>query len=185
MIATRGFTLIELIAVLAVAAILLSIVIPGFNQILLDSRRAAAINSWIAALHYSRTEAISKHMTVTICRSASAATARPLCAGAGGWEAGWLIFADDDQDGVFDDDEALLRVHELLPAGATLRGNAKLATQVTFRSNGMTINNGRLAYCDRRGWTEDARILVVATTGRVRLTTPAGDSNSPLPGCMS
>ena len=178
-----GFTLIELIVTLAVAGVLLSIGIPSFSRLVLDSRRSAAINDLVSTFHYARAEAISLRKEVRVCRSASGA-ADAVCASEGGWEQGWIVFVDDNGNALREPEEPLLRSHGALPRGVTLRGNTHLADAVSFRPHGGTTDNGRLAYCDRRGWSEQTRIVVVATTGRVRVTTPAADRNAALSGCM-
>ncbi len=179
-----GFTLIELIVSVTVAAVLLSTGVPALTGFVLDSRRSAAVADFVAALQFSRNQALVNRKTVSLCRSANAGLARPSCAASTGWEAGWIVFEDADADGVLGPAEILLRRHEALDGKLTLHGNSKVAKRITFRSAGITGNNGRLALCDRRGWGEAARIIVVSVGGRIKALTVAEDSNSPpLPGC--
>ena len=55
---TSGFTLIELMVTLAVAAILLAIAIPSFNSLLVSSRLTTAANDFVNALAIARSSAI-------------------------------------------------------------------------------------------------------------------------------
>lgn len=176
----RGFTVLELMIALAVAAVIAGVAIPSFSESLNNSRRAAAVNALVVALNYARSEAIARHRPVTVCRSRSGTE----CDTDGdGWHQGWIVFGDDDADGQRSIDEAIMRRHEALGGGISLHGNSNLQRRVTFRSAGNTGNNGRIAYCDRRGWSPAARIVVVATTGRVRSISPQDDPNAALAGC--
>lgn len=64
--APAGFTLVELMAVLAIMAILGSLGIPAFRDLLLNQRLAAASNGFIAALNLARTEAIQRSQKVHV-----------------------------------------------------------------------------------------------------------------------
>ncbi|GAC1620877.1 MAG: Tfp pilus assembly protein FimT/FimU [Nevskia sp.] len=175
-----GLTLLESMVCLALAAVLLGIAAPSFQKLLLDSRRASAVNQFLSALNYARSQAVTARTAVTICRSFDAST----CAGDGDWRAGWIVFVDTDADGALDADENILRQQRAVSAGPMINGNRNVRRRITFRSTGTTSNNGRLAVCDSRGWTDDARIIVVSVAGRVRALTRSGDPNEPLPGCM-
>lgn len=69
-----GFTLIELIVTLAVAAIILTIGVPSFQEALQNNRRTTQVNEIIGAFNIARSEAIKRGMKVTMCKSADSAT---------------------------------------------------------------------------------------------------------------
>lgn len=182
---TSGFTLLELLVSVSVTAILFATAVPTFGEMLKNSQRAATINEFVAALAFARTHAITRGDAVTVCRLDQSGSAGAACAGSsGGWQSGWLVFVDEDRDGLLDADESILRQHGPLNNGATLNGNANIMRRITFAASGVTGNNGRVAFCDSRGWTDDARIIVVSTAGRVRTLTRPQDRNDPLPGCV-
>ena len=60
----RGFTLIELMVTLAVAAILLAVGVPGLRNILLSNRLATTANDVVVALNLARSEAIKRNTRV-------------------------------------------------------------------------------------------------------------------------
>jgi len=148
-----GFTLIELLVAIAVAAILVTIAVPSFRSTVLDSRRAAAANDFVATLNHARALALSRRVPVTVCRSTTSNAASPVCGTGNGWESGWLTYVDGNAagtTGTLDSGEEILRQHEALN-GSTLRGQTTSSTTVTFNSRGVTAQPGRFVLCDSRG----------------------------------
>jgi type IV fimbrial biogenesis protein FimT len=86
-----GFTLIELMVTLAVAAIALGIAIPSFNQTMRNNSSNALGNEFSTALNYARSEAIKRAKRVSICASSNGTS----CLAANNWKQGWLVFVDD------------------------------------------------------------------------------------------
>ncbi|MGM0413438.1 MAG: GspH/FimT family pseudopilin, partial [Pseudomonadota bacterium] len=123
-----GFTLVELMVVLAVFTILATAGIPALQAMLADHRHAAQVNTLTSHVHRARAEAVRHGHPVTLCPSSDAAT----CDG-GAWEDGWLLFADVDGDGDVDDpDDRLLAVGDgLRQARADYN-----RTRLTFRHDG-------------------------------------------------
>lgn len=171
-----GFTLVELMVALSVAAILLMLSV-GFAELVADNRRTAAINEFVAALHYARLEAVTRAARVTICRSAN----QNSCGDGAGWETGWIVFTDPANPGVVDRDEQILKVHEAL-AAMTLRGNSHIADRVSYTPMGTSLGfNGTFTLCDARGFQANgkyhARQILLGTGGRARTKVPtAGGS---------
>jgi len=90
--ATRqsGFTLIEFIVVMAIAAILVSIAIPNFRELLADSNRRAVSASLFSTLVRARSEAIARNAIATVCPAAADGTS---CGN--DWDNGWLLHVGD------------------------------------------------------------------------------------------
>lgn len=159
-----GFTLIELVVTVLMAAIILSAGVPSFRNMILNNRQATQINNLLSSLMVARSEAVKRHSnTVTVCKTADQVT----CALAGGWEQGWIVFDDVDGNGAVNGAEQLIRVYESLVAnGLTLRGNNNVQNQVIFSQTGMSVGfNGTFRLCDGRGITQ-ANGLIISNTGR-------------------
>jgi len=88
-----GFTLVELMFTVAIAAILVSLAAPSFNDFVIRNRTSSITNEFVGSVLRARTEAVSRNTCSTMCRSATTANAIPSCAGAGtDWGAGWIVF---------------------------------------------------------------------------------------------
>jgi type IV fimbrial biogenesis protein FimT len=167
-----GFTLIELIVTMAVAAILFVAAMPSLTIFIQNNRSTARINELHASLSLARSEAVKRNNNVSICKSSNGTG----CAGhAGHWHHGWIVFVDNDADGVVDDGEGdeIVRVQGALTGSNTLTFSQ---THVLYASNGIARagSNGTFTFCDTRG-AASAKGLVIGPSGRPRL---AFDSDS-------
>ena len=160
-----GFTLIELMLTILVAAVLLSLAIPSYRVQILNSRMAAATNDMMGSFHSAKSESVGRSNFITMCKRNAGGTA---CVNTGGWEQGWLIFADDDGDGAVDGGEEILYAHGELEAGITARGTAQVTDRVTYRPNGLTnlTSTQVIVLCDERGFGADSRGLVLTVVGK-------------------
>src|SRR5438128_1717675 len=79
---TAGFTLIEMVITLTIVAILLSLAVPSFQQLILNQGIKAASFDLYSALEYARSEAIKRNANITL--KAGAVTD-------GAWTTGWRV----------------------------------------------------------------------------------------------
>ncbi len=86
--AAKGFTLIELVVVLAIAAILTIVAVPSFETALRSNRISARLNEFIASVGLARTEAIRSNVGAGICASSDG------IACGGDWSDGWIVWND-------------------------------------------------------------------------------------------
>lgn len=159
-----GFTLIELVTVVAVIGVLLTIAIPSFRTLIFDYRMTSAANELAAMMTLARSEAYKTNKTVTVCATSDPSAATPACNTSGtAWSSGWLI---KNANG------AIIKVSQ----GASSVSVSGASHQVLFNPNGLRISgNQTLTLCDSRGASK-ARGIVIAASGRVRIT-EAGDAS--------
>jgi len=94
---TNGFSLIELMITLSIAAILLVVAAPSFRDAMRRNKVSAASNALLADIAYARSEAINRGNVVSICPSSDQAT----CIGNGkAYENGWLVYTYQAGKGV-------------------------------------------------------------------------------------
>jgi len=108
-----GFTLIELMVVLAIVVILASIAVPSFTQLIAKQRLSSVKAELFSSLVRTRSEAIKLNQDVTL---------QPAT---GGWINGWTVVNPKTGGVAFETHDAL--------KGVTVTTSA---TSVVFKSNG-------------------------------------------------
>src|SRR5690606_17420453 len=66
---SRGYTLLELLVALAVAAVALGLGLPSFERLRLDMQRTAAVNAFVGAVQLARSEAAKRARPVVLCKT--------------------------------------------------------------------------------------------------------------------
>lgn len=116
-IRVKGFSLIELMIVLAIIAITAAVAVPSYQSNIASNRKTSAANNLLGALQFARSEAVLRRSEVKVCASANGNT----CNGTD-WSSGGLVL----------DGSTILRA--IPPAtDIAITGNA-----VTFKSDGTT-----------------------------------------------
>ncbi len=171
----RGLTLIELTMAAAVAAILLAIASPSFEQALNGNRLSSAAGEFTAAMQLARSEAIRANRRVTLCRSVDGSA----CSSTGSTWPGWIVFIDSDADGVRGLLEPVVKSGTIdTPLqGLTSASLTALGERITFRGDGtaraaggQTLLVGTLSLCMATMQpTENARDVGIAFGSRTAI----------------
>jgi len=157
-----GFTVLEMLLVLAITAILMILGIPALQSYEMRQRMSAALDLLHTHLALARNEAINLNAQVVACPG----NPPHGCTTEADWSDGWIVFADLNGDRQYQGIETLLRVEPGLEH-IVVRSSAG-RTSLRFLPNGSAPgSNSSITFCDRRG-PVDARKLVISNTGRIR-----------------
>jgi type IV fimbrial biogenesis protein FimT len=188
---SRGFTLIEFMVVLALAAVILSIGVPSFNDFRRNSRITGIANDLLGSVQSARSEAIKRQLPVAVCPSDDPDNADATCTS--GTFRGWITFVDADNDclrDAADPNEVIVRTGTRIDTGAPSQAVTPVSNGVcaSFAANGFlqTIPGrataSRTLLCDSRGnalqggtTQSAARGLEVSRTGRARINRSVAD----------
>jgi type IV fimbrial biogenesis protein FimT len=88
-VCASGFSLVELMVVVSIAAILLSIVVPSMGGFFTESRLASSAGALVTATNVARSEAIKRGPGKRV-------TVKPN--DGSDWAAGWTVFVDTSSD---------------------------------------------------------------------------------------
>jgi type IV fimbrial biogenesis protein FimT len=161
----QGFTLLELMVTLAVVAILIMFGVPSMRDFTLNARLSAQSNEFITGIQLARGAAIKQQRNASICISTTYSNSPPTCTGGTDWSAGWVVWVDQDSDGVLDATE-VLRVGEPLDGNATFTSAAR--TEFQYSPTGLVNGQDTLTLCDNRSG-ETGRQITINPAGRVNL----------------
>ncbi|CAK0737760.1 type IV fimbrial biogenesis protein FimT [Gammaproteobacteria bacterium] len=133
-----GFTLVEMMATVAIMAVVLAVGVPSFQSITKGNRLVAHTNDLLNALNFSRSEAIKRGQRVAICRTLNN---NNVCQTdwTNSWEKGWMVFVDLNNNGTRDTGETILGVHGPFDYGVS---GGDTIGYVAAALNGSAITDG-------------------------------------------
>jgi len=164
----NGVTLIEMMVALAVLAFLITVAIPGFQELFRGNRVVTQANQVLHALALARSEAVKRSAPITICKNNGASP--PGCSNAANntWESGWIIYADANGNGAYNAGEEIL-VEEATAAGYSVRTTNNYQT-VQFLANGTPNFSDTFRVCRPDADTQKSRSVTINVIGRGSVT---------------
>jgi type IV fimbrial biogenesis protein FimT len=187
-----GFTLIELMVTIAIAVILITSAVPGFQSFIQNNRLSTTTHQLVTSLNLARSEAVKRGKQVTVCKSDNSST----CTNANGWDQGWIVFVDEDGDGqrqTSGTPEELLRVQNALAGSITISGQDDVEHLISYTETGFPelIAGGTLrkefstlVVCVSNNFDAHSRAVILNATGSIRSTSATDPSvNAGVTGC--
>jgi type IV fimbrial biogenesis protein FimT len=169
--ACRGFSLVETMIVMAIAAGLVVMAAPSMSRLADSIRLTAVSNAFLAHLYLARSEAIKRNGRVVLCKSADGIA----CASSGGWDQGRLLFHDLNNNGLLDAGEPVFASEERLHTSLRMTGNQNVGRYVSFDANGTTrlvgggFQAGTVTLCRQSAGPGEARQIILNALGRPRV----------------
>jgi type IV fimbrial biogenesis protein FimT len=111
---------------LAIAAIVLTVGVPSFQEMMRNNRAATHANEILTGLNFARSEAVKRGVIVSLCPSTDQAS----CSGTN-WATGWIVFVNPNGDATVDAGEVVLRVWEPLSGNPTFTGPNAMGYRLT------------------------------------------------------
>jgi type IV fimbrial biogenesis protein FimT len=91
----KGFTLVELVVVVAVSAVLVATAVPIYKQTIATYRLDTETNQILGDLQYARSEAIKQGVNVIVCASTNPTATTPSCSSTTtNWASGYVVTAN-------------------------------------------------------------------------------------------
>lgn len=174
-IVPRGFSLIEMLVVVAIASTLASVGIPMLRDLVRSVQLASTASTFVSHMHLARTEAIRRSSRVVLCKSADGST----CTSGGGWEQGWIVFRDANANARREPGESIVQYGPPVAPGLRILGNATVGNYISFQETGETrlagggFQAGTLLFCQASSMKTQARQIVISSVGRARMVKTA------------
>ena len=165
-----GTTLTELMVVLGITAILAVIAVPSLAAFASETLLANTANALVSSLHLARSEAIKRGSRAVLCKSPDGVA----CAAGGGWEQGWIVFHDANNNAARDEGETVAFTQPAVAMGMRVTGNSPVARYVSYTPTGATemtsgaFQAGTFTLCGRTSDSGVGRQVVISSTGRPR-----------------
>lgn len=151
----RAFTLVEMMVVIAIAAILLAIGVPAYNDVVLSSKLSSYANDLVSSATQARSEALKRNTTVQLCASSDGANC-----GGGGWEQGWILLFTDKGG-----NKTVILRQGAAASGFKITGTVNA---ITFQSTGLASTAAAFTVCRATPTVgNQERVVSVKSTGRV------------------
>jgi len=154
-----GFTLLELMVVVAIVAIIAGIGIPAMNSLLDSSRAESKLIELSRMFAFARSQAASTKSPVTICPLEN-----NVCTAI--WNRQISVFNDPNNNRQLDANETVLRVMEPSAVNDTI--NFAIAG-ISFAASGTASTGGTLSYCPS-GKADKGAQLTLLQSGRSRVS---------------
>ncbi len=165
-----GWTLIELLVAISIAAILTLIAVPDFQKLLARQRIDVAARDLFAAILLTRAEAIRRGERVDL-----------VPVNGVDWQSGWVIFIDTNDNHRLDRDEKIIHTHAPLTKNLVIESHLhdRAKPRIAYGANGRSraSGNGQVAQAGHLDMflAGHRRRIILNFVGRPRLCDPVAE----------
>jgi len=171
-----GYTLVEMLTVLVIAAVLASVALPYLQAMIASAQLNSAVSDLHGAISLARSQAIARGSRVQLV---------PLEPSGANWREGWVVFIDTNGDRRPSPAEEVIASHGPLPKGIAVRFNFtsnRTPYYIAFNSNGRSCSDTS-SLAARWGTLslhqgEQIRRIRINMLGRARVCNPERDGAS-------
>ena len=164
-----GFTLVEFMTILAIAAIFTTLAVPGYRNMIQNNKATSAANKLSASIQLARMKAVRRGVSVAVCPTAN--NNFTACGSSSQWSDGWIVYVDSDEDNTIDALSERIKVSEGFSSDANV---TSVSDAISYDGSGF-LNSGGVSFSiSTPGCTgNNARTLNVSASGRVSVVQAA------------
>ena len=152
----NGFTLFELMIVLAIVSILSAVAVPSLRSAFVTSDISSISSDLVSSLQMARLEAVKRISQTTVKANGAGENVS--------WAKGFSISQKINKDGTYEDTQ--LRNAEATKGTINISSTTN-STEVSFDSRGYANQAHRLEICDSGDSSIEGRRIVIAASGHV------------------
>lgn len=162
MIREKGLSAIELLIALAIGAILATTALPALSHLIDRNRVEVGVQAMIRSLALARSEAVKRSDRVSVFNEGNH------------WEDGWVVFNDENRNGIYEVSEALIYKQAPL-SGVRIYGNTYIQSAVNYRADGHNellnggLQMGTFYFCPSNNQQISAYKIALWHSGRPRV----------------
>ncbi|MGS5087725.1 GspH/FimT family pseudopilin [Hydrogenophaga sp. A37] len=166
-----GFTLIELMVVVALVAILAMLATPSWTEMRIRNALRSSVNDFTSSLQFARSEAVRLNNPVTICPSSDGVNCTNT-----GYNLGWIVRTGPQANAA-----GQIILQDTLPNALFRLDATTAATRIfTFLPNGLPASNfagATIQACPTdTHFAAMTRAITINRAGRITLSTPGSCS---------
>jgi len=162
-----GYTLVELLITVGVAAIMLAVATPSLKEIYVNNTSLSYGNDLRVALYRAQNEAVRRNRKVTVQAKNSSNQF---------WQGGWDIYLDTNNDNTIGAAEEVISTYVPSSTNQTLKSkNASFGSAISFDAFGLPLGNagstnGEFWICRPDNNTTLSRTVKIEFSGFISVT---------------
>ena len=127
-------------------------------------------DAFLTSVLLTRSEAVKRNARAVMCKSDKGKS----CAKSGGWDEGWIVFHDANNNAELDAGESVVWNQQPIESRIRITGNGPVTNYVSYTSLGTTnlvsgaFQAGTVTFCQVSATTTQAWQIVINSTGRPR-----------------